>query len=286
LNTMRHHSTVSAAIAELDSPYTQEMKNTPMCFAAAAALVVCAHLQAKVIHAPELAIEQAIKIARGYADAEKIDLSHHFLAAVEYKNLHNEYEKPFWRVEWRMLAGTTSGQLVINVSSDGTASSDKESAAATSAPRPQEPDKPSEAANLLSAYPRSQAFAENVAWHKHVGNNEIRMSWFLGGDPGVAMVCTADLAANKVTTSREVHDHASQSSKTRELSDAQVLTLNNLIKNLPPSAKGPELKNLILVSVVEKGQAKTYLYDRLNLHQDIVRLHDLTGAYLSTDPVP
>jgi hypothetical protein len=255
------------------------MKNPLMCLAVAAVLVICPHLHAKVVHAPELTIEQAIKVARDFTEAEKIDLSHHFLASSEYKNLHNEYEKPFWRVEWRMSAGTTSGEIVIFVNANGIASRDEDARTTSSAPAPQDTD-------LLNAYPRSDAFADNVAWHKKVGEHEIRMSWFLGGQANVAMICTADLAAYKVTASREVHDHASQSTKTRDLSDAQVLTLSKLVKDLPPSAKTPEFKNLLLVSVFESGRVKTNLYNRLNPPRDIIRLHDVTGAYLATDPVP
>ena len=162
--------------------------------------------------------------------------------------------------------------------------------AMSSATEIQEPVESSDAAkgdtDPLSAYPRSEAFAENVTWHKQVGKNEIRMSWFLRGEPGIAMVCTAELSKSKVTTSREVYNHASQSTKTRELSHAQVLTLSKLVKSLPPAAKSPELKNLILVSIVENGKAKTYLYNRLDPPRDIIRLYDLTGAYLDTDQVP
>jgi hypothetical protein len=138
-------------------------------------------------------------------------------------------------------------------------------------------------ADPLNAYRRSDAFAANVAWHKKVGENEIRRSWFLDGKPNVAMVCTADLSKSRATTFREVYDWASQITKTRKLSDEQVLTLRQLVKNLPPSAKAPELKNLVLVSVSEEGKAKTYLYNRLDLPRDMIYLHDLTGAYVDTD---
>jgi hypothetical protein len=97
---------------------------------------------------------------------------------------------------------------------------------------------------------------------------------------------TADLSAYKVTTSREVYNFASQSNKTHELNQDQVLTLSKLVKSLPPSAKTPEINNLILVSVVEKGQAQTYLYNRLNPPRDIVRLYELTRASLDRNPVP
>lgn len=137
--------------------------------------------------------------------------------------------------------------------------------------------------DLLDTYPRSDAFTANVAWHKQVGENEIRMSWFLRGDPGIAMACTADLSSSRVTTSREVHNHASQSTKTRELSHAQVETLRMLARNLPASAKPPKLNNLILVSVSEKGKVRTYLYERSAPPGDIIRLYDVTGAYLGTE---
>jgi hypothetical protein len=162
--------------------------------------------------------------------------------------------------------------------------------AVMSAPMPQEtkkaPDAAKEDADPLNTYPRSEAFAANVAWQKNVGENEIRMSWFPDGRSNVAMRCTADLSNSKVVTSREVHDWATQSTRARELSDAQVATLRKLVKDLPQSAKAPDLKDLILVSVSENGKARTYLYNRLDLPRDIIRLYDLTGAYVDTDPVP
>lgn len=43
-------------------------------------------------------IEKAIKLDKNYIEEHKIDVSHHLLCNVEYKNLHNEFEKPFWRI--------------------------------------------------------------------------------------------------------------------------------------------------------------------------------------------
>ena len=138
-------------------------------------------------------------------------------------------------------------------------------------------------ADPLSAYPQTGPFASNVDWHKGVGENEVRMSWFLRGDPGIALVCTANPTTYKVVTAREVYAHATQSETTRKLSDAQAGTLGNLIKQLPPSAKQPELKNLIIVTISKKGKATTYLYDRLDMPRDIVRLYDVTGAYVDSE---
>ena len=140
-------------------------------------------------------------------------------------------------------------------------------------------------ADPLSTYPQTEAFASNVDWHIGVGEHEVRMSWFLHGSPGVAMVCTANPITSRVVTAREVYEHATQSEMTRKLSDAQAATLGNLIKQLPPSAKQPKLENLIVVTILKKGLATTYLYDRLDMPQEIVRLYDVTGAYVDTAPV-
>jgi hypothetical protein len=135
----------------------------------------------------------------------------------------------------------------------------------------------------LTAYPPSDALSANIAWHKQTGENEIRTSWFLHGTPGIAMVCTADLLSSKVTTSREVYERGSQAIKTRELSHSQVITLTELIKHLAASAGAPELKNLLLVSVRQHENVETHLYDRSAPPQDIIRLYDLSGAYLGTE---
>lgn len=101
------------------------MKKFLMCFVVATALVVGYGAVAKTINPPELPIERAIELATDYVKTQKIDVSRHFLAAVEYMNLHNEFEKPYWRLEWRMLAGTSANQIVVVVNQEGIASRGK-----------------------------------------------------------------------------------------------------------------------------------------------------------------
>lgn len=75
----------------------------------------------KTLNLLALPPEKAISIARQYVADKHIDLSNHFLDALEYINLHSEYERPFWRVEWRLLAAAKGGQIIVLVYSDGTA---------------------------------------------------------------------------------------------------------------------------------------------------------------------
>jgi hypothetical protein len=78
---------------------------------------------AKTINVPAVSAERAIAIAHEYVDKNKIDVSHHFIAKVEYFWLHDEYKKPFWRVEWHLIGRPVKGgQIIVHVYQDGTAS--------------------------------------------------------------------------------------------------------------------------------------------------------------------
>lgn len=132
----------------------------------------------------------------------------------------------------------------------------------------------------------SPAFRANLGWHRAGKTNEIRMSWFLKGDLGTSMLCTADLSKYEVMTVREVHDWAHQNYKTRKLSHAQVLTLRNIAKALPKSIQPTQVDNIVIVSVGEAEDRKLHIYDRFSLPRDIVRIYDVTGAWISTDDKP
>ena len=76
--------------------------------------------QAKTINLPKQSIEDVLVKAKRYVVKSKIDITGHFIGKVEYKNLHNEYKKPVWRVTWILKAGTKQGQIFIDVHEDGT----------------------------------------------------------------------------------------------------------------------------------------------------------------------
>ena len=144
----------------------------------------------------------------------------------------------------------------------------------------------------LSQYPSSPAFDANADWHRNVDQHEIRLSYFLDGDRRVAMRCVANLSSYQVETHREVYDHATQASKTRRLSHAQVLTLRELTRHLSASDAKPELANLLTVSLVEGETRRVITFDAAKPPAAVIRLYDLTGAYLPAavefrfDPMP
>ena len=78
---------------------------------------------AKTINIPKISASEAIGITEKYIKENNVDVSRHFLAKIEYFNLHNEYEKPFWRIEYRPLTGETvvikGGQILFIVYQDG-----------------------------------------------------------------------------------------------------------------------------------------------------------------------
>lgn len=84
-------------------------------------LLVASAVVAKAINLPTVSPEQAIAIAQEYIKNHKIEISRHFLAKIEYVGLYDEYQKPFWRIEWRPLGRIKGGQIFILVYPDGSA---------------------------------------------------------------------------------------------------------------------------------------------------------------------
>jgi hypothetical protein len=137
-------------------------------------------------------------------------------------------------------------------------------------------------ADPLKDAPRSEAFEANLNWHRQVAENEVRLSWFLRGEAGIAMICKIDLSRAESFYAREVHDHATQAAHVQKLGQYQTVTIRKVMKGLPPSAQRPALADLLLVTVREKGQPVTRVYNRCHLPLEIVRLYDISGAYVDT----
>ena len=75
---------------------------------------------AKTINAPVVSAVKAIELAERHLKTKKINVSRHFLAKAEYIGLYDEYNKPFWHIEWHLLAGHTDGnQIYALVYPDG-----------------------------------------------------------------------------------------------------------------------------------------------------------------------
>jgi RNA polymerase sigma factor (sigma-70 family) len=150
-------------------------------------------------------------------------------------------------------------------------------------PTPRAEDTKSQDVDPPVALPPSAALTANLNWHNDTKVNEIRMSWFLRGDPGIVLLCRIDLAKGEVHTEREVFQQARQSTKTHEPTQAQLNIMRDLVKSLPMSQKNLDLNNVVRVSVAQKGKAQTYSYNRLDLPGTIQRLCDLSGASLDVD---
>jgi RNA polymerase sigma factor (sigma-70 family) len=131
--------------------------------------------------------------------------------------------------------------------------------------------------------PPSEALTANRNWHNETKADEIRMSWFLRGDPRITLLCLIDLAKGEVHTEREVFQQSRQSTKTHEPTRAQLNIMRDLVKSLPMSQKNLDLNNVVLVSVAPKDKAQTYFYNRLALPGTIQRLYDLSGAPLDIE---
>jgi hypothetical protein len=124
--------------------------------------------------------------------------------------------------------------------------------------------------------PRSKAYLAILAWHEGVRDNEVRLSLIRmpDGQANVALLCVADLKKGEATTWREVYDWAKQAHHTRQLTQAQRLTLERLVKEFPISAPEPDGPGGILVSVRRNGKALTRVYKA----PEVLRLFDSAGG--------
>ncbi len=86
------------------------------CFVVAA---ISAPVFAKTINVPSITAEAAVQKAQRYVAEKGIDVSNAFVGVVAYHNLHNEYERPYWRVRWLQIAGGKGGWFELRLYSDG-----------------------------------------------------------------------------------------------------------------------------------------------------------------------
>lgn len=111
------------------------------------------------------------------------------------------------------------------------------------------------------------------------GTNEIRCVWFLDDQPNVGMVMTLNLRNSSVFTVRDVYNWAMQNSETRTLTDSQVLSLRNIIAQMPASDEQVEFNRSVSVSLRRSDEVEIFHYDRRHAPDVIQRLYDIGGGY-------
>lgn len=113
-------------------------------------------------------------------------------------------------------------------------------------------------------------------------SNEVRLLYFLHDSIGIQMVMTIDLSKYSVYMVRHVSDHALQSSKTRELSHAQIEKIKGILKELPATTEQPDAKTLYLAYWLD-GKLNLRKYSRQRPPSQIDRLYDIGGGYLDIE---
>ena len=113
--------------------------------------------------------------------------------------------------------------------------------------------------------------------------SEIRCVWFLNDTVQIGMVMTIDLSKYNVHTVRDVYAHAHQSSRTRELSHSQILTLKGLMAAMPKSnAEGNRFKS-VRIAFWREGKVEVREYSRAKLPRAAERIYDIGGGYVAGD---
>lgn len=133
-------------------------------------------------------------------------------------------------------------------------------------------------APTLEQIPAARQYFESYL--NQCGPNDVRCLWFLDNNPRVGMVMTIDLNGQAVFTVRDVFDWAQQSAETRTLSHSQVLTLKQIINDLPPSDTNSEFSGSVFVAKRNSAKTEVFRFDRRHPPPVVRRIYDIGGGYL------
>lgn len=129
------------------------------------------------------------------------------------------------------------------------------------------------------------AFLNALRPHLKSHDNRVRMTWFLHGQPRVAMICEVNLDTGKVFTAREIYDWATQGAGWGERLDKDGLAIvGGIAREMPPSQKAVDSRYCVLVSVPTPGGRELRVYDRRQLPDKIERLYEIVEASIGYSP--
>jgi hypothetical protein len=137
----------------------------------------------------------------------------------------------------------------------------------------------------LSRYPHSAALDQVAQSHREAATDRegllLLSTWFLDGDPRVAMMCRVRTDGH-VSTFRYLFDYsegtgAIQKSQAVDLVPDQFAALRETIRSLP-EAQSPPLENLVVISFPRGERWLTRTYDRTNLPPLVTQVFTTTGA--------
>lgn len=153
--------------------------------------------------------------------------------------------------------------------------------------------KRSETSYILPQYPASPAFKAVTDSHllppapPGLGNakNLFHGTWFIDGNPKVAMQFYISTQGN-VESYRSVYNLAIQAEHNSRLTPTQFATLKTTLRDLPPNAAKPELKDLLIVSFMDGEKQTTRIYNRQQLPASVGKIYQLGGIEKDSDRYP
>ena len=130
-----------------------------------------------------------------------------------------------------------------------------------------------------AAEPDAQAKRHFQDYLAECGTNEIRCLWFHDDTATVGIVMQLNLADYSVRDYRDVYNWAHQGGGDRKMSHPQLLTLQKIIGDLPPSDKKADYRWSVFVAVRRDGKVEVFQYDRRRVPPIVQRIYDLGGGY-------
>ena len=136
-------------------------------------------------------------------------------------------------------------------------------------------------ASPFSAYPHNDSFDFALREHLHPTPKALlRGTWFLRGEPSIAMECMVDTDGTGCTV-RSVIDWAMQCYNPMQLDARKLKSLQTTLRSLPPSSGTPPWDRLLILSYRSDGVWETRLYDKSSLPLSVQKVYQIVGASVS-----
>lgn len=152
--------------------------------------------------------------------------------------------------------------------------------------------KRSETSYILAQYPANQAFKAVTDSHLRQNpavTNSLKLlfhsTWFLNGNPKIAINYII-YGQGYTFDYRSVPSGFIQDSRNSWLIPTRIAALKAALRDLPPNAAKPELKDLLIVSFMDGETLTTRIYNRRHLPPSVSKIYQMAGLKSDSDRHP
>lgn len=152
--------------------------------------------------------------------------------------------------------------------------------------------KRSETSYILAQYPPTPAFKAAVEAHllpPKSGRDTTAFLFFstefVNGNPGTTLQNHLS-PQGAISTYRYIYNRAIQNLQHAQLKPTELMAVKSALRDLPPNADKPELKDLLVVSFRDGKTLTTRIYNRRHLPPSVGKIYQIAGIEKDSDRYP